>query len=317
MDENKKFVVRPWHYEPDGPPLYAAFIGALGYEERARFAAQKIGVGAAAKFVAAFGDRNVLSFEANRAYFESAGFSIETCSDESFSDWCDTVLGTIAVRHHSRVRVCVDISSFTRQRLAVLFERVQRHRAAPLLDVDFVYSPATFSKPSGDASQIVSAEPVSGHFAGWSVEPDLPTAAVVGLGYEEDRALGALEYVEPGSVWAFKPVGIDPRYNVHVNEANTQLWERLSRSRLINYRVDDPYGCFTALESLVYGLVRAARPVLLPFGPKVFALIGMCVAALHAPKVGVWRVSSGAHETPIQRKPSGQVIGLTTSAASD
>ena len=113
------------------------------------------------------------------------------------------------------VRVGVDFSSLTRIRIALIFEALRQIAAdmKVVVSVDWYYAIARFSKaPIGFVPNLV-AEPVSPAFAGWVTEPERDTVAIVGLGYEQDKALGAVELVQPSQTWALRPVSIDPRHD--------------------------------------------------------------------------------------------------------
>ena len=119
-----------------------------------------------------------------------------------------------------------------------------------------------------------------------------PPVLVLGLGYENDKAIGAVEYIEPAAIWAFEPTGHDERYSKAIRQANKTLWDVLPQEKRLLYSVYHPFDCFVSLESLTYGLVRESRPILVPFGPKLFAVCCLLVSFAH-PMVSVWRVSSG------------------------
>ena len=61
-----------------------------------------------------------------------------------------------------------------------------------------------------------------------------------------------------------------------------------------------------------YGIMQKRRPIIIPFGPKIFALVSMLVAYMHHPSVAVWRVSSGRGLHPEDKTSSGVVVGLKT-----
>ena len=73
------------------------------------------------------------------------------------------------------------------------FNRVGRLRTNGTVDISFLYALGKFSPPPSAQSLNAHVGPVLPAFAGWSMEPDTPPVAIIGLGYEEDRALGAVE----------------------------------------------------------------------------------------------------------------------------
>jgi hypothetical protein len=82
-------------------------------------------------------------------------------------------------------------------------------------------------------------------------------------------------------------------YTPALHQANQSVVEMI-KGRVVGYDVDQPFDLFTKLESLIAGVGTRSNCILLPFGPKIFALCALLVACLH-PDAAVWRVS-GAEE---------------------
>jgi hypothetical protein len=197
----------------------------------------------------------------------------------------------------------------SRLRLAAVIAGLLRASKPSGIIADFVYAVAEWSPPAAEPEPMVTAGAVLPLFAGWSDRPELPTVAIVGLGYEPDKAVGAYEYLEATGVWVFLPYGTDPRYEHAIANANRTLLNQVPNDRRIDYRVDQPVSCFGTLEAVTYGAMTSSRPVLLPFGPKIFTLCALLVACLRR-DVPVWRISTGQLGTAMDRVASGKVVGL-------
>ncbi len=293
---------------------YDLMIAALGYEERATFAAKQLGDSASRKIAFGFMHRQVLHFKENMDWFLKAGFEvIESKDGEEFELAAEAALKSQSrITGDRQIRVCVDISSFSRQRLAFLTSLLLRHLEGKPI-VDFVYAPSTFAPPQEDDLPISYCEPVTSEFGAWPVGTDLPTALICGLGYERDRALGVEEYLDAAGSWLFFPTGPIPEFVPEVRKANAELLEGFPPDRVIYYDLATPFATFARLQSLVSGLVDSYRPVLVPLGPKPFALATLLVGLAHSPHVSVWRVSAGQAEEPVDRPPQGDLVGLTVS----
>jgi hypothetical protein len=181
--------------------------------------------------------------------------------------------------------------------------------------VDVLYAPAAFAKPPTHEPPVAVSEAAAPEIAGWWSDPGTPAAVIVGLGYEVGKAVGALEYFEPGAAWAFVPSGDDSRYDQEVDKANRTLWSFVPKPGRLPYKVMRPFECLQALESLTNGLTATYRPILVPFGPKIFAVCAVLVGLQHQPDVAVWRISSGELEKPIDRSAAGRVTGLRISSS--
>ena len=81
------------------------------------------------------------------------------------------------------------------------------------------------------------------------------------------------------------------------------------------YDVDEPTSVYAALETLVYGLLQWSRPILIPFGPKIFSLCCLLIARTYTDDVTVWRVSGETLARPGDREASGKIISLKSAFA--
>lgn len=290
---------------------YDVFFTTLGFEERARHIAEHYLPQATRRIANAFTDRKVCSYHHNHLWYKNNNYEIVDVEDDlEFYSWIKGILTQIPKDRSGKISVCADISSMSRLRIAGLVAAIADLQNVSQVDISFVYSNAKFTQPAKDSAQIEAAGPVLPRFAGWSVEPDKPSSVVLGLGYEYDKAIGALDYIEPAEVWAFYPVSSDERYDIEMLNANRILWPHLQSDHRISYPMARPVDCFFSLESLVYGLVKHSRPVLVPFGPKIFTLNCLLVACAHFPNVAVWRVSSGSNEQPVNREADGTILGV-------
>ena len=296
---------------PESTAPLDIFICAAGYETRSRFVAHQLVPKASAYLAIGFPDQRVLAREENDHWFLEAGYKLTNTTDKSFNDLISEELNaclratTIPVR-----RIAVDISCFTRKRLAIIVDVVRRLEFPDPLTVDFYYALAKFSPPPSVSVLNTHVGPILPTFAGLTTEPDRRTVAVVGLGYEQDKALGAIEHLQTEEEWLFEPASSIHEYSQALHSANQSLFDRVPPNRVVKYRVEAPLSLFNALESLLYGLSSEASPVLLPFGPKVFALCSCLVGCLNQ-NVSVWRVSAEHHEIPLEREPSGYIGGLS------
>ena len=132
--------------------------------------------------------------------------------------------------------------------------------------------------------------------AGWGL------ATLIGLGYEPDLALSAQQVLDPAETWLGIPRSDDGHFDDEVATANGILLDVVDAQNIWLYDVADPATTFFVLESIVSGLRRSHNVVLVPFGPKMFAVACLLVSLVHRMEVGVWRLSAAAsaiHETSL------------------
>lgn len=299
--------VHPASLEQVQSTAFDALIASIGFENRARYFCQNHRIHATKKIAYAFTDRNAIGFEKNVAFFDSNGFTIDSLESIDFPIRLYQELDSVASAKEGELRICVDISSMSRSRMANIVEVALMCASKRSVIVDFVYCVATYSPPPTEPTFIEIAGPVTPFFAGWTTRPEAPTCAIFGVGYEPDRVIGAIEYLEPGPIRAFVPVGTDPRFLDAVIAVNQPLWDEISKEHQTFYKLSEPFNTFVRLESLLYSVKQEYRPILVPFGPKIFTIICLLSAVSHYPSVAVWRVSGGAGIDPVDCEASGEV----------
>jgi hypothetical protein len=296
---------------------YDAIIATLGYEKRSRNVVERFRSFSERKYALGFKEQQVLSYSANRDWFQAAGFSPQDLTDDEFAQKVSDICGQLDVFAKSRsdsaerlyVTMLVDISSLTRLRLAALIDRLRSRTLESVFEVDFVYTLAQYDPPPKEVSLNSHVGPVTAAFAGWSNDPNRGVAAVMGLGYEEDKALGAAEHVQAVEIWTYAPSSPIVEYSSALTNANQTLAEVVSKDRQLSYEVGNPLSLYAELESLVYRLCQYRNVIMFPFGPKIFALCSILAACAH-PEAAVWRVSAEGLEDATDRVASSFVFGL-------
>lgn len=312
-------IVTPWFLDKSAADKYDIFICSLGYEARARFIAEKLDPRATHRIASAFVDNMDHSYRHNEALYKKIGYEINYQSDDQFNEWCKKELHSIIMSCDKKViKIIIDISSMTRHRIASLVASFSFIKLSTIIDVTFAYSPAKFSKPAATTGPIIKSGPVMREYAGWSSNPDLPSATIIGLGYNYDKAVGAVEYIEPGELWLMNPIGGEPDYEKTIRKANESLLAWFSKKeRVISYNVIRTFDLYNTLKSLTIGALRFTRPIIIPFGPKTFTLCSLLVASELHPQVSVWRISSDKFEESANRIPDGSIIGISAQFMSE
>lgn len=264
----------------------------------------------------AFPYQEIFYYQENEKYFKQTEFVSVPYSDEFWQEYCADLLEQAEEREleggAKRSDFCIDVSSMSRPMIAevlLLFRRLAIKKKRPIT-AKLLYSPAEYVPPPTIEGPIVKSEPVVPEFAGWSMASGAPSVAIVGLGYEPDFALGTWEYLEASSLVAFFPTGEDARYDEAVQKANEEILKQIGEGQVYKYRVDDPVHLFIILKTLVSGYLGIARPIIVPFGPKTFAVTALLVALIHQPSVTVWRVSGDQDALPVDRQANGKVVVL-------
>jgi hypothetical protein len=207
-------------------------------------------------------------------------------------------------------RVLVDVSCLSRVEMGGIFAALKE--AAHLIEIrlSIGYCLARYTPPPeahNPSNRRVS--PVHPMFSGWTAAPNRPVDVVVSLGYEKGKALGAVEYLEPNRRWIFVPHSPEIKFIKAVRAHNRELIST-SGGESIDYQVLRPRETYFSLLSLVVGLLANARPVLLPFGPKIFFAVSLLVA-MSVEEVAVWHVDGDDNTADNLQQSSGHAVLMT------
>ncbi len=295
--------------------VFDLLLAASGFEARATYGSEKALAVASFKQKVALGfpDRQTGSRQDNDKKFSKLGFELiqgDSSSQLPVRDVLTRALNESAGTS-SVFRVLVDYSSMTKTWYAAVLNWVRDFDSANFnIEVVFFYSCSSYSDP-----QSVAPNAYAGPIEGFSslASPRSPTALILGLGYQSDRAVGLVEYLEPDETHLFYT---DPasskEFVTAVLKNNKDLIDALGEERVFSYPYSNLRTTSLLLSSLALGLAKTHRLILAPLGPKPFSLLCLLLAYEHIDSIDVWRVGSGAQGQTYPRKPSGEFIICST-----
>jgi len=285
-------------------------IFAVGYEERASFVARRYGSAAETTIGYYFQDGHIYSFERNDAFRQSIN-ALKLVHGQRL----EAVLKVERPEKSFRgSTIMLDVSSLNRGAMADLFAELLDSSFSEDCRVLIVYSVAKYTEPVSTELDFLDFSPLRG-FGGWTSNPDLPAVLLLGLGYETDHAVGAVEFLDPSSTFCFFPVGSDPRFEGRVLEANAPILEIINESRLIRYPVLSPYQIYWEMRTLILSLLGVSRLVLVPMGPKIFCSLCLICQRAFGDELSVWRASGHSLENARDAEAEGSVVGYTLDRA--
>lgn len=283
---------------------YDLLIFAVGYEARARFIAEKYQEKSNLILGYIFPEGHILSFDENRDFLDSVGghaLEVGNLIESRLIELDES-------RDFAGCKICLDVSSLNRSAMAELLSELLDSKYFSGADIEILYSVAKFVKPPSKEVDFLDFAPLE-KFGGWTSNPERPTALLVGLGYEADHAIGALEFLDPSATFAFFPVGSDECFEEEVSKANAAFFELVSPDRVVRYPVMSPYQTFWQMRSLILSLQEVSRTVLVPMGPKIFCSLCLVCQRLFGEEVSVWRASGHTLETAKDAEATGEISG--------
>jgi len=292
-----------FNFQSDTIGSFDLLIFAVGYEERSRFVAERVHQDSDIIVGYQFDDGHMFSFASNLGFLSEIGGHIMHANDT-----LESMLRSLGIVEFINKKICLDVSSLNRGAMAAIL--------AELIDSDFflgvhvtvMYAIARFSKPASEQVDFLDFAPLPG-FSGWTSNPERPTVLVLGLGYETDHAIGALEYLDPSSAFAFSPIGIDERFDREVFTANEAVFDVIAGHRIVYYRVMAPYDTYWQMRSLIFSLIGSARVVLVPMGPKIFSSLCLVGQRVFGDEISVWRASGHTLAGARDVSASGEIAG--------
>lgn len=164
--------------------------------------------------------------------------------------------------------------------------------------VIFSYTPSKYSKPLTPKPNSDIA-PLPGKYV---VPTNNPKALIVCLGYEQNKAEGIIEHLDPKLCHIFytKP-SLDPLFAEKVEQNNANIIKERNK-QITTYAFDDLLSLERALNALYQTLKKDYSIIIAPLGPKPFALVSMIMAAKY-PEIDIWRVGSGYDINEYDREP--------------
>lgn len=194
-----------------------------------------------------------------------------------------------AITRKQKVRIGFDISSVNRMILMDVLLALS-HQVRPADAVEIYYCPASYSEPDWIMPQIEQLGPINHSFSSMASDPTKPLCVILGVGIEAGLSMGIIDQLEPKLSYCFWGRSINPKFDAAVRRANFDFKFTGFNATTIDYQLTDPVGAFSSLESLTYGLVRDYRVLIVPMGPKLFALLAGLLGMSYPGSVAIWRV---------------------------
>jgi hypothetical protein len=272
---------------------FDVIFAASGYEKRCTQLIEKINLKGAKKIVFAF-EEHVQEEQriVNDKKFARLGFEPYSAKEGSYIEIIEIlndVLRTLLIKN--QLNVLVDYSCMTKVWYATIVNYfLNKESDINNINITFSYTPSIFTEPLKPMPNKYMG-PIPGIYT--ISASNKPTALIMGLGYEKDRAKGLMEYLDPKITLAFyTDPALDEKYVNAIKKNNSQLLSNLGKQNIFKYPLDDLRITDSLLTSLCLSLKNHYKIVLAPLGPKPFALLSILLS-IKFPEIDVWRVSAG------------------------
>lgn len=196
------------------------------------------------------------------------------------------------------LNIIVDYSCMTKSWYYVILQYVlNKDISFDKLNLYFIYTPACFSKPKTPKYN-TEIGPLPGKLI---IPNNKPNALIVCLGYEENKAEGIIDHLDPKQYYLFysKP-SLDPKFVYYLELNNDSILK--SSNNVVTYPFDDLLFLERELTSIYNYLKNDYNIIIAPLGPKPFTLVSMLMSIKY-PDIDIWRVGSGNDINEYKQKP--------------
>lgn len=281
--------------------IFDFIICSSGFESRATFSYQKLNFNKNQhlnKYCFSFQERKQLSKEINDKYFLEHEFKLLDIKQNDIIYFTDIFEELFKNHNQSSISVFFDYSCMTSILYAAILKYFKEHNLYKEVNIYFSYTHAKFTKA-------IKSNPLFFNHPIPLFDPLQTTnkrvALLIGLGYEEDKALGLYEYFQNDSEDMYVFITNNNEFYGEVIRSNSHILSITNKQNIINYDLENIPPLINTLDSLVNFLIYSDyRVVIAPIGPKVFNLIALIINLYHN-EVTTYRLSDGNKGTPIDK----------------
>ena len=196
------------------------------------------------------------------------------------------------------LNIVVDYSCMTKSwYYSIILYMAKRNLATKRINAYFFYTPSEYSSPKKPKHNTEIA-PLPGKYV---VPTNKPKALLVCLGYEQNKAEGIIDHLDPKVCYVFYTApALDPEFVATIKANNKNILEHYSN--VITYPFNDLLYLERQLTSIYHMLRDDYSIIIAPIGPKPFTFISMLMS-VKFPDIDIWRVGSGSDINKYKRKP--------------
>jgi hypothetical protein len=219
-------------------------------------------------------------------------------SQEQIFDILDSVV--LNTDDRQEINIFIDYSCMTKYwYYSIIMYLANKDIALQRINAYFGYTPSKYSAPQKPKPNSEIA-PLPGKYI---IPTDKPKALIVCLGYEQNKAEGIINHLDPKCVYIFytKPA-LDERFVSTLEKNNKNVLTEFDKGKIITYPFDDLLYLERQLTAIYFLLKDEYSIIIAPLGPKPFTLVSMLMSVRYS-DIDIWRVGSGSDINEYSRKP--------------
>lgn len=279
------------------------FIAASDYQKRSTFLAENFKKTTARKLLLSI--ENDQKNEPNIKIFEDLGF-IPLKTIENKRQEIEDILNKICEEKSSDIlNILVDYSCMTKVCYASIVDFLLRNDLKnEKINMFFSYTPKSKNAlPSHP--KLRSIDPL---FSYYKKENTRKTALVIGLNSNEEPTTDIIKHLDPEKIVLFIPqLNHDQQYNEALYNFNQEVIKNVPKNNVYNYPANNPDQIASMLTSVCLDLRLNYNVVLIPQGPKPFALASILLSTKY-PDIRLMEISSSEIKPNDEGAPVGDPV---------
>lgn len=204
----------------------------------------------------------------------------------------------LSVLEKDDVKIIIDYSCMTKPWYYTMILYLKKKKLEfNSITVYFMYTPSIHENPQSPKPNSEIA-PLPGKYI---VPTDKPKALIVCLGYEQSKAEGIIEHLDPKECFLlYSKPALDENFVNKIEENNSNIL--LENKNIITFPLNNLLILERELTSLYYLLKDDYHIIIAPLGPKPFTFMSMLLSIKHR-DIDIWRVGSGSDINEYNREP--------------
>lgn len=291
-------------------------IAASGFHPRCTYIAENLRIGNAHKIVITFDEKDHAELrKQNESVFSDLGF---ISIDENIKSGknIETLLKSQCNNSVAdSFNILVDYSCMPKLWISTILNYLHDNDSLKeKINVFFAYTPRKFVPVNKRTVEFVG--PVSGKEE--SMMNDKGISLIAGLDNSLDSTMKIINKVNPDRIYAFIPEpAFSEEYLRTLMKINKPLLDKIEKGNIIRYPAKDPEQINSILTSLCLELRLDSRIMIVPQGPKTFALTSLLLS-LRYPDIKLWEIiSSAGKQNAEDGMASGESVILKTIFSND
>lgn len=282
---------------------------SCGYEKRSIFIKSKYVINSKINNVLEFVNEDRLKTRENKLFYDkSQDCNFILLEGESDKEIITSLNKFFEEFERPEVNILIDYSSMTSiwfSSFLNYFNCFFDNKKSIKVNLYYSYTHSKYTNPLKGHDLTLSVDPLDG-FSNISI-PDKPTALILGLGYEKDKATGLAQYLDAESYVFYSDSSYATEFSEAVKLENNVLLTEVKKENIFEYPILNLNVTVKLLHTLIVDLVQSHRIVLAPCGPKIFSLLCL-IESIKVENTDVWRISSTkASKNAIDKEPDGKV----------